>query len=44
MNPLEHGETFVLEDGFETDMDIGTYERFTNQSFARLNSMTLGAV
>jgi CTP synthase len=44
MNPLEHGETFVLEDGFETDMDIGTYERFTNQSFARSNSMTLGAV
>jgi len=44
MNPLEHGETFVLEDGFETDMDIGSYERFTNQSFSRLNSMTLGAV
>jgi CTP synthase len=44
MNPLEHGETFVLEDGFETDMDIGTYERFTNQSFCRPNSMTLGAV
>ena len=43
MNPLEHGETFVLEDGFETDMDIGTYERFTNQSFSRPNSMTLGA-
>lgn len=44
MNPLEHGETFVLEDGFETDMDMGTYERFTNQSFSRPNSMTLGAV
>jgi CTP synthase len=44
MNPLEHGETFVLEDGFETDMDIGTYERFVNQSFARPNSMTCGAV
>jgi len=44
MNPLEHGETFVLDDGFETDMDIGTYERFTNQSFSRPNSMTLGAV
>jgi CTP synthase len=44
MNPLEHGETFVLDDGFETDMDIGTYERFTNQSFGRSNSMTLGAV
>lgn len=44
MNPLEHGETFVLEDGFETDMDIGTYERFTGEMFARLNSMTGGAV
>ena len=44
MNPLEHGETFVLDDGFETDMDIGTYERFTNQSFTRPNSMTCGAL
>lgn len=44
MNPLEHGETFVLEDGFETDMDIGTYERFTGEHFERLNSMTGGAV
>ncbi|MCD4756453.1 CTP synthase [bacterium] len=44
MNPLEHGETFVLEDGFETDMDIGTYERFLNQTFSRPNSMTCGAV
>jgi len=44
MNPLEHGETFVLEDGFETDMDIGSYERFVNESFCRPNSMTCGAV
>lgn len=44
MNPLEHGETFVLEDGFETDMDIGTYERFTGETFGRENSMTSGAV
>jgi CTP synthase len=44
MNPLEHGETFVLEDGFETDMDIGTYERFTGELFSRANSMTCGAV
>lgn len=44
MNPLEHGETFVLEDGFETDMDMGTYERFVNESFSRMNSMTGGAV
>ncbi len=44
MNPLEHGETFVLEDGFETDMDSGTYERYTGEHFTRENSMTLGAV
>jgi CTP synthase len=44
MNPLEHGETFVLEDGFETDMDVGSYERFTGEMFERLNSMTGGAV
>lgn len=44
MNPVEHGETFVLEDGFETDMDIGSYERFVNESFSRPNSMTCGAV
>jgi CTP synthase len=44
MNPLEHGETYVLEDGFETDMDMGTYERFTGEMFERLNSMTGGAV
>lgn len=44
MNPLEHGETFVLEDGFETDMDIGTYERFTGEHFGRMNSMTAGAI
>lgn len=44
MNPLEHGETFVLESGFETDMDIGSYERFTGELFGRRNSMTAGAV
>lgn len=44
MNPLEHGETFVLEDGFETDMDSGTYERYTGVHLTRENSMTLGAV
>lgn len=44
MNPLEHGETYVLEEGFETDMDIGSYERFTGEIFGRMNSMTCGAV
>ncbi len=44
MNPLEHGETFVLEDGFETDMDIGTYERYTGEIFSRNSSLTSGAI
>ena len=44
MNPLEHGETFVLEDGFETDMDMGHYERFIGQIFSRPNSVTAGAI
>lgn len=44
MNPLEHGETFVLEDGFETDMDIGHYERFTGNLFSNYNSVTSGRI
>lgn len=44
MNPLEHGETFVLEDGYETDMDIGHYERFTGELFSDKSSMTAGRV
>jgi CTP synthase len=44
MNPLEHGETFVLEDGYETDMDIGHYERFTGELFTEKSSLTSGRV
>ena len=33
MNPIEHGEVFVLDDGDETDQDIGNYERFLNVNF-----------
>ncbi len=44
MSPLEHGETFVLEDGFETDMDIGTYERFTGLTLTKNSSITSGQV
>jgi len=44
MNPLEHGETFVLEDGLETDMDLGHYERFSGEIFDSKNYMTLGMV
>jgi len=44
MNPLEHGETFVTEDGLECDQDIGTYERFLNRSLSRNNYFTAGQV
>ncbi|MBI5742570.1 MAG: CTP synthase [Candidatus Niyogibacteria bacterium] len=44
MNPLEHGETFVTEDGLECDQDIGNYERFLDQDMYRLNYMTTGQV
>ncbi|MCK5061478.1 CTP synthase [Candidatus Parcubacteria bacterium] len=44
MNPVEHGEVFVTEDGDETDQDIGNYERFLNQNIYRENYMTTGRV
>lgn len=44
MNPLEHGEVFVTEDGDETDQDIGNYERFLNKSIYSINYMTTGRV
>ncbi|MCX6809994.1 MAG: CTP synthase [Candidatus Berkelbacteria bacterium] len=44
MNPVEHGEVFVTEDGDETDQDIGNYERFLNQNISRANYMTTGRV
>lgn len=44
MNPLEHGEVFVTDDGLETDQDIGHYERFLNQSLYRHNYFTMGNV
>jgi len=44
MNPTEHGEVFVLDDGDETDQDMGNYERFLNTSLSRLNYMTTGRV
>ncbi len=44
MNPTEHGEVFVTEDGLETDQDLGNYERFLNQNMFRLNYMTTGSV
>ncbi|MCA9351264.1 CTP synthase [Patescibacteria group bacterium] len=44
MNPTEHGETFVLEDGYETDQDMGNYERFLNRSLTRDSYMTTGSI
>jgi CTP synthase len=44
MNPIEHGEVFVLKDGTECDQDMGHYERFLNQELTRENYMTTGSV
>jgi CTP synthase len=44
MSPYQHGEVFVTKDGAETDLDLGHYERFTDTSMSRLNSVTTGAI
>jgi CTP synthase len=44
MNPYEHGEVYVLDDGAETDLDLGHYERFTHTNLSRLNNITSGQV
>ena len=44
MSPYEHGEVFVTEDGFETDLDIGHYERFLNQNMTKNSSITTGQI
>jgi CTP synthase len=44
MNPTEHGEVFVLRDGYETDQDMGNYERFLGEDLPELNYMTTGRV
>ncbi len=44
MNPYQHGEVFVTEDGAETDLDLGHYERFINQNLSSLNNVTTGGV
>ena len=44
MNPIEHGEVFVTEDGLECDQDIGNYERFLDQNLFKINYMTTGQV
>lgn len=44
LSPYEHGEVFVTEDGLETDLDLGHYERFLNQSLSSLSNMTSGKI
>ncbi|RUM91690.1 MAG: CTP synthase [Thermovibrio sp.] len=44
MNPYQHGEVYVTEDGAETDLDLGHYERFTNATMRRINNVTSGQI
>jgi CTP synthase len=44
MNPTEHGEVFVLDDGMECDQDMGNYERFLDRDLTRANYMTTGSI
>jgi len=44
MNPFQHGEVFVTDDGAETDLDLGHYERFLDQSSSRDNNVTSGQI
>ncbi len=44
MSPFQHGEVFVTDDGAETDLDLGHYERFTSARMSRLNNFTTGKI
>lgn len=44
LNPFRHGEVFVLDDGMETDMDLGTYERMLNENLTKINFTTSGQI
>lgn len=44
MNPYEHGEVFVTDDGAETDLDLGHYERFINENLTKNSSITMGKI
>jgi CTP synthase len=44
MNPFQHGEVFVLDDGAETDLDLGHYERFIDENLTRDNNLTSGQI
>jgi len=44
MSPFEHGETFVLDDGGETDLDLGNYERFMDVTLTKQHNITSGKI
>ena len=44
MNPFQHGEVFVTDDGAETDLDMGHYERYTHAVMAQINNYTSGRI
>ncbi|MEP7146885.1 MAG: CTP synthase, partial [bacterium] len=44
MSPVQHGEVFVTDDGAETDLDLGHYERFLNENMSKANNMTTGQI
>jgi len=44
MNPIEHGEVFVLDDGGEVDLDLGNYERFLDATLTFSNNITTGKI
>ena len=44
MNPYEHGEVFVTDDGAETDLDLGHYERFIDENLTENSSITMGKI
>ncbi|HRU39424.1 MAG TPA: CTP synthase, partial [Candidatus Goldiibacteriota bacterium] len=44
MSPYQHGEVYVTEDGAETDLDLGHYERFTNAELSKLSNVTTGKI
>lgn len=44
INPIEHGDPFLCEDGTETDMDVGSYEKFLNEDMGKVNFVTMGEI
>ena len=44
MNPIQHGEVFVTDDGAETDLDLGHYERFIDESLTKNSNVTTGKI